>query len=101
VIVMPTGAVAWAGEQIGDGHLLPPGRDERIQRGLGQRHPLLLPRQQLIEPPPVGMRHAFEEARRRNVPVLLSVGYAACHWCHWCHGVAVALMSRLWWPVPA
>jgi hypothetical protein len=24
---------------------------------------------------------AFEEARRRNVPVLLSVGYAACHWC--------------------
>ncbi|UUY49533.1 thioredoxin domain-containing protein [Streptomyces yangpuensis] len=25
---------------------------------------------------------AFEEARRRNVPVLLSVGYSACHWCH-------------------
>jgi len=25
---------------------------------------------------------AFSEARRRNVPVLLSVGYAACHWCH-------------------
>lgn len=25
---------------------------------------------------------AFEEARRRNVPVLLSIGYAACHWCH-------------------
>ncbi|MEU1506847.1 thioredoxin domain-containing protein [Kitasatospora sp. NPDC005748] len=25
---------------------------------------------------------AFEEAKRRNVPVLLSVGYAACHWCH-------------------
>jgi uncharacterized protein YyaL (SSP411 family) len=25
---------------------------------------------------------AFEEARRRGVPVLLSVGYAACHWCH-------------------
>ncbi|MEC7731633.1 MAG: thioredoxin domain-containing protein [Pseudomonadota bacterium] len=24
----------------------------------------------------------FDEARRRNVPVLLSVGYAACHWCH-------------------
>jgi uncharacterized protein YyaL (SSP411 family) len=24
----------------------------------------------------------FEEARRREVPVLLSVGYAACHWCH-------------------
>src|SRR5690349_17617651 len=25
---------------------------------------------------------AFEEARRRGVPVLLSIGYAACHWCH-------------------
>ncbi|MGW6456328.1 thioredoxin domain-containing protein [Streptomyces sp. NPDC055078] len=25
---------------------------------------------------------AFEEARRREVPVLLSVGYSACHWCH-------------------
>ncbi|HYN72657.1 MAG TPA: thioredoxin domain-containing protein [Nakamurella sp.] len=25
---------------------------------------------------------AFDEARRRDVPVLLSVGYASCHWCH-------------------
>ncbi|MFC7052470.1 thioredoxin domain-containing protein [Hansschlegelia quercus] len=25
---------------------------------------------------------AFEEARRLNRPVLLSIGYAACHWCH-------------------
>jgi len=25
---------------------------------------------------------AFEEARRRDIPILLSVGYAACHWCH-------------------
>ena len=25
---------------------------------------------------------AFAEARERDVPVLLSVGYAACHWCH-------------------
>ena len=25
---------------------------------------------------------AFAEARRRNVPVFVSVGYAACHWCH-------------------
>jgi uncharacterized protein YyaL (SSP411 family) len=27
-------------------------------------------------------QEAFEEARRRDVPVLISVGYAACHWCH-------------------
>ncbi|WP_298457143.1 thioredoxin domain-containing protein [uncultured Cellulomonas sp.] len=25
---------------------------------------------------------AFAEARRRDVPVLVSTGYAACHWCH-------------------
>ena len=25
---------------------------------------------------------AFAEARREKKPVLLSVGYAACHWCH-------------------
>ncbi|MEP7091304.1 MAG: thioredoxin domain-containing protein [Nocardioidaceae bacterium] len=25
---------------------------------------------------------AFADARERDVPVLLSVGYAACHWCH-------------------
>ncbi|MEJ3653721.1 thioredoxin domain-containing protein [Actinomycetes bacterium KLBMP 9759] len=25
---------------------------------------------------------AFAEAAERDVPVLLSVGYAACHWCH-------------------
>ncbi len=25
---------------------------------------------------------AFEEARRRDVPILLSIGYSSCHWCH-------------------
>ncbi len=25
---------------------------------------------------------AFEEARRRDVPILLSVGYSTCYWCH-------------------
>ena len=25
---------------------------------------------------------ALGEARRRDVPILLSIGYAACHWCH-------------------
>jgi uncharacterized protein YyaL (SSP411 family) len=25
---------------------------------------------------------AFEKARREDKPILLSVGYAACHWCH-------------------
>lgn len=25
---------------------------------------------------------AFEEARRRDVPIFLSIGYSTCHWCH-------------------
>ncbi len=25
---------------------------------------------------------AFAEAERRDVPVLISIGYSACHWCH-------------------
>lgn len=25
---------------------------------------------------------AFAEARRRDVPIFLSIGYSACHWCH-------------------
>lgn len=25
---------------------------------------------------------AFERARERDLPVFLSIGYAACHWCH-------------------
>src|SRR6266850_8052464 len=25
---------------------------------------------------------AFEKAREENKPVLLSIGYSACHWCH-------------------
>ena len=25
---------------------------------------------------------AFAAARERDVPILLSIGYSACHWCH-------------------
>lgn len=25
---------------------------------------------------------AFEEARRGDKPIFLSVGYSSCHWCH-------------------
>ena len=27
-------------------------------------------------------REAMAEAKSRDVPILLSIGYAACHWCH-------------------
>jgi uncharacterized protein len=25
---------------------------------------------------------AFAEARERDAPIFLSVGYSSCHWCH-------------------
>src|SRR5215210_2301536 len=25
---------------------------------------------------------AFEEAKRRDKPIFLSIGYSTCHWCH-------------------
>src|SRR5437763_17136522 len=37
---------------------------------------------------------AFAEARRRGVPVLLSVGYAACHWCHVMARVKATVIER-------
>jgi len=27
-------------------------------------------------------KHALDQARKLNRPILLSIGYAACHWCH-------------------
>jgi uncharacterized protein YyaL (SSP411 family) len=27
-------------------------------------------------------QEAFQQARERDVPIFLSIGYAACHWCH-------------------
>ena len=27
-------------------------------------------------------QEALAEAASRDVPILLSIGYAACHWCH-------------------
>ncbi|GIK18892.1 MAG: thioredoxin domain-containing protein [Phycisphaerales bacterium] len=27
-------------------------------------------------------REAFDEAKRRDVPIFLSIGYSTCHWCH-------------------
>src|SRR4029077_9360139 len=27
-------------------------------------------------------QEAFDEARKRNKPIFLSIGYSTCHWCH-------------------
>jgi hypothetical protein len=62
---LPEGTMAgWSGEPTGrcDVAVPPPARRQpRALVGVGPE--------------------AFAEARERNVPVLLSVGYAACHWC--------------------
>ncbi len=29
-----------------------------------------------------GATAAFDRARSENLPILLSIGYATCHWCH-------------------
>jgi uncharacterized protein YyaL (SSP411 family) len=48
---------------------------------------------------------ALDEARREGKPILLSVGYAACHWCHvMAHEsfedeATAAVMNRLYVPI--
>jgi uncharacterized protein len=48
---------------------------------------------------------AFEAARTRDLPILLSVGYSACHWCHvmeresFENDEIAALMNKLFIPV--
>ncbi len=27
-------------------------------------------------------KEAFEEAKKRDIPIFLSIGYSTCHWCH-------------------
>ncbi len=63
-------------------HLLPDGSPRFTNRLVGARSLYL--RQHAHNPVdwwPWGPE-AFAEARRRGCPVLLSVGYATCHWCH-------------------
>lgn len=35
---------------------------------------------------------AFAEAKRRDVPIFLSVGYSSCHWCH----VMAHAVTKMW-----
>ncbi len=51
-------------------------------RLLGEKSPYLLQHAHN----PVAWRpwgpEAFADAKRRNVPIFLSIGYSTCHWCH-------------------
>jgi len=58
------------------------GRARRLNRLAGEKSPYLLQHASN----PVNWRpwgeEAFETAASENKPVLLSIGYSACHWCH-------------------
>ena len=59
----------------------PGGRDREPARGRDQPLPAPARRQpgRLV---PVGRRRVRGRARAEDKPILLSVGYSACHWCH-------------------
>ncbi|MBZ0273375.1 thioredoxin domain-containing protein [bacterium] len=63
-------------------HLLDDGRAKYVNRLVLETSPYLLQHAHN----PVNWYawgdEAFEEAKARNVPVLLSIGYSTCHWCH-------------------
>ena len=65
-----------------DKNSLPADGGERFNRLIFARSPYLL---QHAENPVNWYewgQAAFELARRENRPILLSIGYATCHWCH-------------------
>lgn len=53
-----------------------------VNRLAGSRSPYLLQHQHNPVDWWPWCDEAFEEARKRDVPIFLSVGYASCHWCH-------------------
>lgn len=65
-----------------DRNILPPDGGELYNRLIFARSPYLLQHAKN----PVAWREwgeeAFAEARRRGVPLFVSIGYATCHWCH-------------------
>jgi len=65
-----------------DKSTLPADGGERFNRLIFARSPYLL---QHAENPVQWYEWgdaAFEKARSENLPILLSIGYATCHWCH-------------------
>jgi uncharacterized protein YyaL (SSP411 family) len=61
---------------------LPPDGGPRFNRLIFARSPYLLQHaENPVEWYPWG-EEAFERARREDKPVLVSIGYATCHWCH-------------------
>jgi uncharacterized protein len=71
-----------AGLMAIDKTTLPADGGERFNRLIFARSPYLL---QHAENPVAWYEWgpaAFERARSESLPILLSIGYATCHWCH-------------------
>ena len=71
-----------AGLMVIDKTTLPADGGERFNRLIFARSPYLL---QHAENPVAWYEWgpaAFERARSESLPILLSIGYATCHWCH-------------------
>ena len=58
------------------------GGEERANRLSAATSPYLLQHRYNPVDWQVWGREAFEEARRRDVPIFLSIGYSTCYWCH-------------------
>ncbi len=59
-----------------------PGAERAANRLANETSPYLLQhRHNPVDWHPWG-DEAFEKARRENKPLLISIGYSACHWCH-------------------
>jgi uncharacterized protein YyaL (SSP411 family) len=74
-----------ADASLGDLAACRPGAGKRPNALLKEKSPYL--REHAFDPVdwrPWG-KSAFDEAKRRNVPVFVSSGYSTCHWCHVMH----------------
>src|SRR5207248_4240780 len=70
------------GEKPRTSHLRPDGAALYANRLLLETSPYLLQHaHNPVDWRPWGSE-AFEEARKQNKPIFLSIGYSTCHWCH-------------------
>ncbi len=69
-------ASLWLGEQVADGRWLPVRRNERLQSRFRRGHPLLLPGEELVEPPSVRVRHDGSRDQGAVLEVLVALRLA-------------------------
>src|ERR1700752_3756565 len=111
-LLFVAGSLFWPVAAQRQTRALPPGKEElaKLPRDGGPEFNRLV-----FEKSPYLLQHArnpvdwypwgteaLERARREDRPILLSIGYSACHWCHvmeresFEHGPTAALMNELY-----